>query len=200
MTSGLDSYNSETSHRITIQFLNQIIDILNKYKENYEKKLNFTRLMQQLKIPTSEIDEFVYLILNFQETFENVFKEYRIQKKRQNDQVYLIVEKKIKDNNPRTIKISTSHLRLFNDIIYTFKFVKRGKGFDTTKNGSELLTNLKELKIKHPYLFEVHANRVIYPSELGLKFGGLIISYNKSNKDIKKIEIDNYTFIVEENG
>ncbi len=200
MTSDMDSYDNKISHRNTIHLITQILDILGKYSDNYEKKLNFTRLMQHLKIPTSEIDEFVSLILHFQETFEHVFKEYRIKKKRQNSQVFLTVENKIKDKTPRIIKILSSHLNLFNDIVYTFKFVKRGKGFDTSKNDSELLTNLKELKIKHPYLFDPHENGVIYPSELGLKFGELIISYNKSNRKIKNMQIENYTFIVEDDG
>jgi hypothetical protein len=85
---------------------------------------------------------------------------------------------------------------LINDIVYTFKFVKRGKGFDIAKNCSALISNLKKVKSEHPYLFESHGNGAIYPSKLGLKLGELIISYNKSNKDIKTIEIDNYTFII----
>jgi len=198
MTSNLNSFDNKISHRNTIHLINQILDILGKYSDNYEKKLNFTRLMQHLKIPTSEIEEFFSLILHFQEKFEHVFKEYRIKKKRQNSQIYLTVEKKVKEKTPRIIKILASDLNLFNDLIYTFKFVKRGKGFDTSKNDSELLTNLKELKIKHPYLFDPHENGVIYPTELGLKLGELIISYNKSNKKIKNIQIENYTFIVEE--
>ena len=137
MTSSLDFYNNRTSHRITIHLLSQIIDILGKYSENYNKNLNFTRLTQKLKIPFSEIDEFVSLILHFQEIFEEIFNDYYLKKKRMNNQVYLVVENKNKDNTPRIINISASHLKLFNDIIYTFKFVKRGKGFDITKNGSK---------------------------------------------------------------
>jgi len=91
-------------------------------------------------------------------------------------------------------------LKLFNDIIYVFKFVKRGKGFDIYQNGSELLVNLKQLKVEHPYLFESKGNGIIYPSELGLNLGELIISYNKSNREIKKLTVDNFTFIVEKDG
>ncbi|MFX1593771.1 MAG: hypothetical protein ACFFCL_13845 [Promethearchaeota archaeon] len=171
---------------------------MGKYSENYDKNLNFTKLIKKLKIPTSEIDEFVSLILKFQELFEHVFGDYYIKERTMKNQVYLIIEKKIKNNAPRIINISASHLKLFNDIIYTFKFIKRGKGFDITKKGSDLSTNLKKIRNSHPILFESHGNGVIYPSELGLKLGELIISYNKSNKEIKNILIENYTFIVEE--
>ena len=200
MTSALDSCDNKLLHRNTIHLLNRIIDVLSKYKENYGKKLNFTKLIQQLRIPNSEIDDFLSIILNFQETFEKVFKDYRLKKERKNNQVYLTIERDYKIKPPNSIKISASHIKLLNDIIYTFKFVKRGKGFDINKNGTELLANLKKLKNKHPYLFESHGDGVIYPSELGLKFGDLIISYNKSNKVINNIQIENCTFIVEEDG
>ena len=79
-----------------------------------------------------------------------------------------------------------------------FKFVNRGKGFDISEGETELLDNLKELKDTHPYLFE--GNGITYPTKLGLQLGDLIISYNKCNRHIKNLTIDNYTFTVEEHG
>jgi hypothetical protein len=174
------------------------MNILEKYKDHYDKKLNFTELLSQLKIPISESDEIISLLLDFQNIFKNVFKEYRLKKQRTNNKVYLIVEAEQKDEPPKTICILRSHIKLLNDIIYTFKYVKRGKGFDLSRNGSDLLANVKMLKIAYPYLFELHGNGVIYPSQLGLKLGELIISYNKSNKEITNIQFENYTIIVED--
>jgi len=75
------------------------------------------------------------LLLNFQNLFESVFNKYHIKKTRLKNQIYFTVEKKdeeiieINDIDPKTVYISSDHLKLFNDIIYVFKFVNRGKGF-----------------------------------------------------------------------
>jgi len=156
-----------------------------------------------LKIPNSEVDGIIELLLNFQEKFEDVFSKYHIKKYRADNQIYLITERKNQLDSleiPATIKITPSHLKLLNDVIYIFKHVKIGKGFDISKNGSELLTNLKELNNTHPYFFISKGNGLIYPSELGLKLGELIISYNKGNKEVKTLSIENHTFKVINNG
>ncbi len=194
MTSGVDSYDSTGSSRNMILVFTQIVDILEKYKDQFDKKLNFTELLKRLKIPTYEIDEIISFILKFQYIFKNIFQEHELKKQRSNNTVYLVAERIFRNDIPMTVEILQSHIKLINDIVYTFKFVKRGKGFDVTKTGSDLISNLKKVRSEHPYLFESHGNGAIYPSKLGLRLGELIISYNKSNKDIKTIEIDNYTF------
>lgn len=186
-----------------VQVFDQIANILEKYTEHYDKKLNFTELLIQFKIHLSETDELVSLLLHFQDIFKEVFREYQLKRQHTNGKVYLVAKKDAdmfnqKDKTPKTVEILQSQINVLNDIIYTFKFVKRGNGFDLSKNGSGLLSNLKDIKTRYPYLFESHGNGVIYPSKLGLKLGELIISYNKSNKDIKNIQIDNYTFIVKD--
>ena len=76
--------------------LNQIIDILADFKRDYTKKFNFSKLSRYLNIPNSEIDNIVSLLLNFQEKFENVFLNYHLKKKIQDNQIYLTVEKRKK--------------------------------------------------------------------------------------------------------
>jgi predicted transcriptional regulator len=197
--------NGKQQFQKSWKLLNQIIDILKEFKNNYDKKFNFSRLMRYMKIPNSEMDDLIEVLLNFQEIFEDVFMEYRLKKKRANNQVYLITEKKeILFSQyyeiPSIIPISSSHLKVFNDIIYTFKFIKRGSGFNLTQNGTELLNNVKQIKLRHPYLFESKNHGLIYPSSIGLKLGELIISYNKSNKTIKKLTIDKHIFEVKKDG
>jgi len=199
---GSTSYNKEQFRKI-LRVLNQIVDYLEKFEEHYEKKFNFSKLVELLGIPRSEVDDIIDLFLNFQGIFEMVFKKHRLQKYRAGNQVYLITEKR--DNYkaheiPETITLSASHIKLLNDIIYVFKHVKRGKGFDIVKNGSELLAKVKDMKEAHPYLFELRGNGVVYPSELGLKLGEIIISYNKSNKELDIIQINNHTIRVVDNG
>jgi len=188
----------------TLQIINQTIESLGKFEGNYDKKFNFSELSRRLNIPNTEIDEFIYLLLNFQEKFENVFLTYRLKKKIENGTIYLTVEKREIDSIPirpqDIIKFSPSQVQLLNDIIYTFKYVKRGKGFDVVENGTELSSNLKKLRSGHPYLFDKKSNGLIYPSPFGLKLGDLIISYNKGNRELTEITIDNTKVLVVDNG
>ncbi|MFX1377907.1 MAG: hypothetical protein ACFFA4_02340 [Promethearchaeota archaeon] len=201
-TNNTNDYNTEQFRKI-LRVLNQMVDYLGKFENFYDRKFNFSKLIKLLGIPQSQTDEIISLLLNFQEKFENVFKNYQIRKYRANNQVYLITDKKDeyeKIEIPPTIYISNSHIKLLNDIIYIFKHVNRGKGFDIVKNGSELLSKVKKLRNTHPYLFETKGNCVVYPSNLGLKLGEVIISYNKSNKQFQNITIDNHTFMVINDG
>ena len=184
----------------TLQIINQTIESLGKFEGNYDKKFNFSELSRRLNIPNTEIDDFIYLLLNFQEKFENVFLTYRLKKKIENGTIYLTVEKReiegIPIRPPGIIAFSPFQIQLLNDIIYSFRHVKRGKGFDVAKNGTELSSNLKQLRSEHPYLFEIKSNGLIYPSPFGLKLGDLIISYNKGNKEITEMTIDNHKVLV----
>ena len=178
--------------------LNYVLEALEGFRDNYTKKFNFSKLIEHLKVPKSEIDNFIYLILNFQEKFNGVFKHHLLKKKMDNGIIYFITEKK--ENSvihiPEIITIRQSDLPIFSDIIYLFKFVKRGKGFNGKSNGTDLLKRLRDLKQQYPYLFEVKDNGLIYPSDLGLKFGELILSFSKNNKEIKDVKIGNYSFKV----
>lgn len=199
---GSSSYNKEQFRKV-LRVLNQIVDYLEKFEYHYEKKFNFSKLIELLNIPKSEVDEIVSLFLNIQDIFENVFNKYRLKKYRAGNQIYLTAEKKVECEThqvPEIITISPSHIKLLNDIIYMFKHVKKGKGFDIVRNGSELLAKVKDLKEAHPYLFESWGNGVVYPSKLGLELGEIVISYNKSNKDLDTVQINNHTIKVVKDG
>ncbi len=184
-----------------VHIFDQIIEILNKFQVNYDKKLNFSKLIKYLNIPHSEEEGVLTIVLKFQELFEEAFCEYRIKKKRENNTTYLIVENKFQTGNRIQISLSTAHVKLFNDIIYTFKFINRGKGFDLKNTKAEFLKNLEHLRSEHPYLFNSNGNGIIYTSKLGLKLGEQIISYYKSNQKIDTYIIQNYRFkIMRENG
>lgn len=201
-TTSSNHYNKEQFRKV-LKVLNQIIDYLSKFEDHYDKKFNFSKLANLLNIPSSEVDEIVYLLLNFQENFEKVFKKYRLLKYRTNNHIYLITEKKSELNKceiPNFIEISASNITLLNDIIYVFKYIKRGKGFDLIRNGSELLTKIKHLMEVHPFLFESKGKGMVYPSELGLKLGEVVISYNKSNKTLENVIIDNNIITVIRDG
>lgn len=178
----------------------RVVKILEKFTNNYGKRLNFTKLARYLNLNTSEMDEIIGIILQFQELFINTFDKYRMKKEIKDNQIFLItLPKKLNLSIPNKIKLSIDDFNLLSDIIYIFKNVKRGKGFDITANGSELLSNIKELWNYYPYLFEVNENGLIYPSKFGLKLGELILSYKKSGKIIESIPLDEHIIMVEKN-
>lgn len=192
------SSSVDFSNMNLLQVLYQIIDILSKFAKNYDKKLNFSKFASYLKLNPSEIEEIICLLLNFQELYENTFSQYSLKKKIESNQVYLTTEKSQKLNSiPLKIRMSQSHINQFNDIIYFFKHVKRGKGFDVHTNGADLLNNVKELCDYYPYCFQGQKNGLIYPSEFGLKLGEIILSYKKSNKKIEKIDVEETQIIVD---
>lgn len=179
------------------RIITRVVKILQKFADNYEKRFNFTRLAQHLDLNPSEIDELIKLILIFQDLFIGTFGAHIVKKKIIDNQLFLITEpKKTTPSIPTKIKLSMSSFNLLSDIIYMFKFVKRGKGFDIKANGSELLSNIKELWNFYPYLFEVNENGLIYPSEFGLRLGELILSYKKSGKIIESMHLDNHIIMV----
>jgi len=153
-----ESYSKDFTNRNNkkiIDTLNYIINALEGFRNCYTKKFNFTKLMEYLNIPKSEIDDIFNLILNFQDKFNDVFNNHVLKKKINNGNLYLIAEKKkisVQKNIhiPEIINIKQSDLPIFSDLIYLFKFVKRGKGFEIESNRTDLLRNLKKLRQQYP--------------------------------------------------
>ncbi len=191
-------------HNITtskfVRNITQVAKILEKFKDNFEKRLNFTKLAGFLKLTPSEVDKIIGILLNFQELFNTTFDNYSMTKKIIDNQLFLLVEPKLLNNYiPTKIKLSLSECNLLSDVTYMFKFVKRGKGFDIKKNGTELISNIQELWKYHPYFFEHNENGLMYPSEFGLKLGELILSYKKNGKYFESIFIDDHEIMVNNN-
>ena len=199
--SSSDSNKNLHSFEFVLKKLHGIINALGEFKNHYDKKLNFGKLIKYLKIPNSEVDNLIYLILSFQERFDGVFGEYGLKKKIMNGQTYLVVEEKppmYKEKIlliPETIRVSKEHARLLSDIIYLFKFVQKGKGFDLEKNGTQIVKNVRLLSEAYPYLFIKNGNNLTYPTEIGLELGSVIHSYNKSNKVLKNLKIKQCNFV-----
>ncbi len=184
------------SFRKTISILEFIIDALGEFKGHYEKRFNFSKLAELLGIPKSDIDDVFSLILKFQDKFDTVFKDYYLRKSNVGNKIYFTLEKKPAPI-PKEVKVSKNQAKLLSDVIYLFKFVNKGKGFDLKKNGTDLLRHLKGLTEEHPYLFTQKSNKLTYPTELGLELGNIILSYNKSNKKIETLKINDCNIVVE---
>lgn len=201
VNSDLDkSSNTNYNFEMLLKKLHQILIALREFKNQYKKKLNFSKLMKFLKIPNSEIDDLIYLILSFQSEFDSVFKEYTLKKTILNGQIYLMAEKKPPVHKekiiliPETVRMPKIHSKIWSDIIYLFKFVQKGRGFDLEQD-SQVIKNLKTIGEEYPYLVLKNGNNLTYPTEIGLELGNLIHTYNKNNKPLKKIKLRSSTFI-----
>ena len=183
-----------------MNMLIKVVKILEKFTDNYEKRLNVTRLAGYLRLTPIEVDEVLSMILTFQDLFNTTFSEYKIKKEINDNQIFLITELRGLSNPiPKKINLSLEDCNLLSDVIYMFKFVKRGNGFDIKTNGTELLSNIKELWNYHPYFFEQNENGFMYPSEFGIKLGELILSYKKSSKVIETIQLNGHSIMVDKN-
>jgi hypothetical protein len=186
-----------THFKQTLDTLHRILKALQGFENNHDKKFNISKLMTQLELNLSLMDEIIYLLLNFQELFHKVLKNYKLTKQIIDRTVYFIPKKKIEEEPsiPTKILIRKSHLQIFSDIVYVFKFVKRGKGFEIETNGFDLLDKIKKLKDYYPYLFIAYEN-LTYLSPLGLELGELLLSYHKSNKEVYKLSLSHHIFEV----
>jgi hypothetical protein len=197
---------------ISSKMLVNSIDALKSFKKHYEKKFNFSKLMEVLELKDeeqvkmvlikilalqdfittvlpsfkndSEAESFFSIILRFQDVISEVFPTHFLRKTVQNGNLYLVTEKKV-------FSMSSKHKHLLSDVIYTFLHVKKGEGFDLNNNGSEFAHNVRLLVEKHPYFFEKNGNTLTYPSELGQEAGNKILELSKANKEIKQITLRN---------
>jgi hypothetical protein len=175
--------------------IQKIMDILEEFRNNYSKRLNFSKIAKLLDLSPAEGEKIISILLQSQDLFTHIFQNHQLNKFVENNQVYLTT-------TPTYLKryhvLTSTQIGLMNDIVYTFKNVKRGQGFAVEANSSILLKKIKKLQIQHPYLFDKRGNGLIYPSKIGLRLGEFILSCTRNNKEIKKIPIDNYIFMVDE--
>ncbi|MHA1914450.1 MAG: hypothetical protein ACW986_03765 [Promethearchaeota archaeon] len=188
--------HGQSDTRKVFRNLRKILEVLEEFKNHYDKKLNFSKLTTLLDLSPSEGETIITLLLRFQDLFTHIFRNFQLKTRIENNQIFLVADLTRKRNYQVLTK---SQIKLINDIIYTFKNVKRGQGYKLESNGCELLRNVKLLYMEHPYLFEKGENGFIYPSKVGLKLGENILTYTKSNKEIEKLTIENYIFVVVEN-
>ncbi len=190
-----------------IKLLNELIKILRLFVNNKKKKLNLTKLAQFFKIDDSYLSILLDFILKLQNLFKNEFKEFDLRKKLINNNIYFILESKTKQKdlksktstetkNLQFLTITAEDARTFNDIIFVFQFIKRGKPFNLSLENGDFLEKVKRLFEKYPMLF-IKKDDLLYISNLGLELGLNIHSYIKINKRPENFKIKNYKIIVE---
>ena len=184
--------------------INTLVDALMGFKDNPGKRLNITKLGKYLRFSPSEIEDSVELILKIQTYVDKILKGYEVEKVTQGASVYLKLRAKSDDDAPslpigsspsppEELTMSDTYKQCFNDLIYVFKRVKKGSGFDVSNPNKDLINKLLLLKEKYPPLFERRENGLIYPSKVGMKLGEAIITSNKTNRELREVSIEGIT-------
>ncbi|MFX1589475.1 MAG: hypothetical protein ACFFC1_15085 [Promethearchaeota archaeon] len=184
-----------------IQKLHKILDILKQFNKHPNSNFNFSKLEEVLGLFPKEGEELLNLIFQFQELFHSKLNGYVLYKKRKNTNLYLALKAKsqIKDGDNldvNEINITKAESNLLSDIIYYFQHIKIGKGFDVSYNNSELIQKVKCLKGTHPYFFEHRGNGLIYPTKLAVDIGVEILSYQRGNKPITELNINDNKILI----
>lgn len=191
------SNKSNPKEKTILDILRTFIKILSMFHKNYDKKLNLTKFFDMLRVPIQEREDYINLVLDFQDLFHTIFNSHSLRLEIIDSNLFFTTKKSSKnsvifsENNktPNNITISYRDFFLLNDIIYMFTNIKRGKGFNLTDNTSKIVKGIKKLRKEHPYLFFTNGHGYVYPTEFTIKLGQKFNSYLKSNRKIENIII-----------
>ena len=182
-----------------LKILQQVLMALKSFEGKYEKKFNYSKLASYLRLSERTSLNFINFFLEIQEDFKEfsrIFQDHELSLKHEGGTTYLTA-KKIYNELPETIILKKEHVEWLSDMIYTFKHVKKGKGFDLKKYNVEMIKHLQLMMDYHPYFFIKNGNALIYPSRLALELGNILLTYKKLNKNLDAIEILNSNIRVE---
>ncbi|MHA1671099.1 MAG: hypothetical protein ACTSV5_11075 [Promethearchaeota archaeon] len=166
--------------------LHEILNVLEKFKYNKNKKLNLNKLTNSLQLPPDSLPKISHLIVRFQKIF-NSLEEHELELDNQGNIYYFSLTKKIlpaRNKNlflpPKTIILTEDEANILNDMIYFFKKIRRGVGFDISSPMNN--KRICQLLERHPYFFFKNGNDLYYPSQLALSLGQKLLTYKKSHR------------------
>ncbi len=173
--------------------LHQIIETLAKFEDHEQEKLNFSKLAEALELPPNIIEKIIELVLQFQYLYE-CLEGYELNIKEQGAIKYFVLTTKRAPKTreasalvPEKVKICREEACILNDVVYSFKQVRRGVGFDLTSKDAN--KKICQLFSNHPYLFFKNGNDLYYPSEFALELGQKLLSYKKVNQNLTILKI-----------
>lgn len=173
---------------ITISQIKTWTNLLMQFIEKGHSSLNINKVADGLHLTAYGMEELLELTFEWQKIFHSFLPGYSFIKVWKNNTWQLILTPKSLYHTE--IQISHEEINILNDIIYYFQHIAKGKGFNTRYSTSELLEKLKHLYKIHPYFFERRGNGLVYPSTLALSLGNILEQYNRTNKDINCISVE----------
>ncbi|MHA1459627.1 MAG: hypothetical protein ACTSQR_08205 [Promethearchaeota archaeon] len=182
---------------VKIKQIHQIISALERFQTRKDKLFSLDKLANYLHFSERDLEEMLELVFRFQNLFNSVISDFVLCKKWRNDKYYLKLKPKSEVSNQdlsdlKEVEINQTQVNLLSDIIYYFQHVKIGKGFNILRNDTELSKKVNQFNRSHPFFFEHRGNGLVYPSKLAVEAGMLIQSYNRSKKNISKLQIEDF--------
>ncbi|MHA1235561.1 MAG: hypothetical protein ACTSO6_12595 [Promethearchaeota archaeon] len=182
---------------VKIKQIHQIISALERFQTRKDKLFSLDKLANYLHFSERDLEEMLELVFRFQNLFNSVISDFVLCKKWRNDKYYLKLKPKSEFLNQdlsdlKEVEINQTQVNLLSDIIYYFQHVKIGKGFNILRNDTELSKKVNQFNRSHPFFFEHRGNGLVYPSKLAVEAGMLIQSYNRSKKNISKLQIEDF--------
>ncbi|MFX0008876.1 MAG: hypothetical protein ACFE9R_01065 [Candidatus Hermodarchaeota archaeon] len=175
---------------ISISQIQTWLNLLKQFIDKGHSSLNTDKVADVLHLTANGMVELLELTFEWQKIFHSILPGNSFIKVRKNNTWYLILSPRLLYHTE--IQISNEEINILNDIIYYFQHIAKGKGFNTRYTTTELLKKLKNLYKIHPYFFERRGNGLIYPSSLALSVGSTLEKYNRTNKDINCISVEEY--------
>lgn len=159
-----------------------------------EKSFNLYDLSEQLNISTNNLI-FLFTIFMYACEFCHEYRD-KIDIKILNNTINFYYSKK----HINEISLDIKDYKDISDIIYLFKNIQRGKGFEVKSNPNfPIIKKIKELNNRYPFLFK-RLNGFVFPSEIGYKLGNVALSFKRTNQIPKKLDIFNYRFDIKKKG
>lgn len=183
--------SSDLIHRV-----HDLISALKPLKTHPNRQLNIARFGARYNLSNEILTALLDLVLQFQTLILDDLEGFRIQPQWKNGMAYLnlipLTTKNHKQNDFKTINLSLKEANIILDLTYVYQHVKIGKGFDPKLIHSDLCQKSKFLHKNHPYLMEKNGNGLLYPTPLAIQLGTKLRIYNKLNRRINLLRIEDY--------
>lgn len=168
----------------------------NKFMDFIQKKLpiredmffNLNDLSQKLDLSRSELI-FLFTVFIYACEYSNECLN-KMDIKISNNTIFFTYSK----NHIKKISLSIRDYKDLSDIIYLFKNIQKGKGFEIDSNlNIPVITKIQGLYKQYPFMFK-KLNGYIFPSEIGYKLGIAALSFKRVNQIPKTLDVLNYRF------
>ncbi len=168
---------------------NKFIDFIRENLPNNEvKSFNLNDLSEKLGLTKSEL-KFLFTIFIYACDYSNKYLN-KINIKILKDTIYFTYS----ENHIKKISLSIKDYKDLSDIIYLFKNIQKGRGFEINSNSNiPVITKIQGLYRQYPFMFK-KLNGYIFPSEIGYKLGIAALSFKRINQIPKTLDVLNYKF------
>ncbi len=168
---------------------NKFIDFIRENLLNTEvKSFNLNALSEKLGLTKNELI-FLFTIFIYACDYSNKYLN-AMNIEILNNSIYFTYS----ENYIKKISLSIRDYEDLSDIIYLFKNIRKGKGFEINSNSNiPVIAKIRGLYKQYPFMFK-KLNGYIFPSEIGYKLGIAALSFKRINQIPKTLDVLNYRF------